>query len=265
MSEIFEGRNMAGTLFQRINLDQVKFHDVNLNQAEFDDVNLQGATIHNANLGNFTITDAYIKGMTVFGIRVDQLIEAELDRRDPVRGSLRMSDPFDPEVVRVVMKRLEDTRRAFCNELQAVDAKALTTRPEPCRWSVIEILRHLVFAEDLYLNRWMLRNEEPFNPVGLLPSFLANDPMYAKVGSEPSQSLEVVHKAWESIHARMQAFLAGVTREQLKRDTSDRDFGQGTVGGILQGMALHDLGHIRRVETILAELKSPANPITIKK
>jgi hypothetical protein len=35
------------------------------------------------------------------------------------------------------------------------------------------------------------------------------------------------------------------------RDTSDVDFGQGTVGGVLQGMAWHDLHHSRRAEALI--------------
>jgi hypothetical protein len=224
----------------------------------FDDVNLERASIRNANMRNFSIENAFIEGMTVFGFRVDQLIEAELDRRDPERVRLRMSDPHDPAKVRASMARLDEVRAGFCETLRSTDAEFLATRPSADEWCVIEIVRHMVFAEDLYLNRWIERNDVPWCAAGLLPEFLARNPDYADVGSEPTADLEEVLAAWEAIHTCTQAYVAGVTAEKLRRDTSELDFGQGTVGGILQGLALHDLNHIRQAEAALADLMHEA-------
>jgi hypothetical protein len=244
MGEIFEKRNMQGTVFR----------DVNLEGAVFDDVNLAGGSIRDATLENFSIDEAYIKGMTIFGIRVDLLIEAELDRRDPERVRLRMEDPHDPASVQVLMDRLDELRAGFCNLLRSTEPRILTAQPGPERWSVIENLRHLVFAEDLYLNRWILRNDQPWNPVGLIPNFLKDDPAYDGVGGEPTEDLEAILAAWEEIHAQMKEVSGLLTAEELRQDTSDTDFGQGTVGGVLQGLARHDLSHIRDVEKLIREL-----------
>lgn len=242
MGEIFENRDLTGAVFR----------NANLQAAVFNDVNLADANIRNASVANLSIGNCYIKGMTVEGFRVDEMIEAELDRRDPERARLRMSDPHDPECVRAVMARLDEVRAEFCEMLRAADASQLTARPEPDEWSVIEIVRHLVFAEDLYLNRWIECNDVPWCTMGLLPEFLARDPDYADVGIDPADDLESVMAAWDGIHACTQAFVADVTAEQLRRDTTGLDFGQGTVGGVLQGLAVHDLGHIRQVAQMLA-------------
>jgi len=248
MSDIFENRSMAG----------VVFHNVNLEGAVFDDVNLSGGRIHNANLGNFTIEDAYIQGMTVFGFRVDQLIEAELDRRDMERVRLRMSDCFDPECVRAVLEHLGEVRAEFRAFLREADPALLAARPDPDNWSAIENLRHLIFAEDLYLNRWLLQNNEPWCKHGLRPAFLADNPDYAEVGSQPCEDIEQLLAAWESIHVRMMAFVATVSADELHRDTSKLDFGQGTVGRVLQTLSLHDLEHIRQAEAAVTKLSQPA-------
>jgi len=244
MSETFENCNMAG----------VVFHNVNLEGAVFDDVNLAGASIHNANLGNFTIDDAYIKGLTIFGFRVDQLIEAELDRRDPERVRLRMADCFDRECMRAVLQHLGEVRSGFAAFLRGTDPAMLVTRPDPDHWSLVEHLRHLIFAEDLYLNRWLLQNNEPWCKLGLRPAFLADNPDYVEVGSQPSENVEILLAAWEAIHSRMMAYVATVPAEELRRDTSKIDFGQGTVGRVLQTLALHDLEHIRQAEAAVATL-----------
>jgi hypothetical protein len=248
MSETFENRNMAGVIF----------HNVNLQGAMFQDVNLAEARICNANLMNFTIEDANIHGLTVDGFRVDQLIEAELDRRDPERGRLRMTDCFDPECVRAVLSHLGEVRAGFTAFLRGTEPAWLTTRPDPEHWSVVEHLRHLIFAEDLYLNRWLLQNNEPWCKLGLRPEFLADNPSYAEVGSQPSDDIEVLLAAWEAIHARMVHFVAAVPAEELHRDTSKLDFGQGTVGKVLQTLSLHDLDHIRQAEAVVAKLAQAA-------
>jgi hypothetical protein len=241
MGETFAHRDLSGAVFR----------DVNLRGAQFEDVNLGDATIRNANLEGLQIVDAYIRGLIIFGIRVDDLIEAELDRRDAERVRLRMTDPHDPREVRAVMERLDQVRRRFREVLQATDVDSLVTRPSAGKWSALEQVRHLVFAEDLYLNRWILRNDQPWNGLGLLPAFLADDPSYADVGSQPTQDLKAVLAVWESINAQVRAFVARATAADLCQDTSDVDFGQGTVGGVLQGMAQHDLHHIRAAEALI--------------
>jgi len=234
--------------FAHCDLSGAVFRDVNLYGARFEDVNLGDASIRNANLGGLQIVDANIVGLTIFGIPVDILIEAELDRRNPERVRLRLTDPHDPEKVHAVIEHLDQVRGHFSEVLRAADVHSLVTRPSTDKWSALEHVRHLVFAEDLYLNRWILRNTEPWNRLRLLPAFLAGDPNYADVGSQPTDDLEAVLVAWEEINARVRAFVADVTTAELRRDTSDIDFGQGTVGGVLQGMARHDLHHIRSAE-----------------
>ncbi len=243
MKEQFTHVNMAGT----------EFHDVNLQDAIFDDVNLAGARIRNTNLVNVVIEDAQIKGLTIFGFNVAELIEAELDRRDPKRVALRAADIFDPDEIKGVLAELDGVRTAFKALLRATAEDRRTGHPGPDRWSATEHLRHLVFAEDLYLNRWLLRNEEPWCCLGFLPPFLEDDPEYADVGTAPTDDLELIVATWENLNAGIWAFVNDVTVEGLRRDTSDVDFGQRTVGQVLQGMAQHDLTHIRMAEAAIRD------------
>jgi len=150
-----------------------------------------------------------------------------------------------------------EVRAGFAVFLRAAEPDLLTARPIPTQWSAVENLRHLIFAEDLYLNRWLLQNNEPWCKLGLLPAFLADDSHYADVGSQPCEDIETLLAAWEAIHTRMMAFVARVTTEELQRDTSQIDFGQGTAGKILQGLAMHDLEHIRQAEAALAAVSQP--------
>jgi hypothetical protein len=242
--------------YENQNLSEAFFHNVNLQNARFEDVNLSGAAIRNANLENFSIEDAYIKGLTIFGFDIYQLLSDELDRRDPERVHLRMTDRYNPENVHLVMQRLDEFRQAFRQALLATDAALLTTRPAPGEWSVVEVVRHLLYAEDLFLNRRILGNAEPWNPLGLLPDFLTNDPAYAGVGSEPIEDITKLLDAWETIHTHMRDFVACVTEAELRSPLRDLAYGNGTVGDVLQGMAHHDLDHVRQVEETLKSLQS---------
>ena len=251
MKEVFENSDMTHSVFHQVNLGQAVFDDVNLGEATFRNVNLGGATIRNANLGDLQIEDANIRGLTVFGFRIDELIEAEMDRRDPERVRLRMADRFDLDCVREVLSRLDELRGDFITLLRATDPERLKTRPGSGEWSPYETLRHLVFAEDLYTNRWLLRNAEPWCRLGQRSAFLEGQTEYEAVGSQPSENLEEILAAWAAIHARLLDFVAGLSPADLRLETRDVDFGQGTVGGILQGLAQHDLVHIRQAEAVL--------------
>ena len=270
MRETFEQRDMADAVF----------HDVNLHQAMFDNVNLGSATFRNVNLGGVSIEDANIQGLTIFGIRIDTLVQAELDRRDPEqarprtadrhapasaqaeldrrdpeRARLRMADRHDPASVRAAMTRLDEVRSAFYRLLRSTRPGLLVIRPSPEKWSAIEQVRHMLFAEDLYLNRGILNSDRPWNRMGLLPTFLEEDAAYADVGSQPCKDLETVLAAWDDVHAGTQTFLADVTAEDLQRRVHDAVVGQGTVGQVLQGLANHDLRHIRQAEAVLGGLR----------
>jgi hypothetical protein len=248
MGETFEGRDMAGAVFRDVNLEGAAFENVNLIGAEFYNVSLARSSIRNASLQDLTIDDANLKGLTISGLRIDLLIEDELDRRDPERQRLRMADRHDPESVLFVMEQLEEIRRGFYATLRAADPPLLVRRPAPGRWSAIENVRHLLFAEDSYLNRRILGNDEPLSKLGLVPAHLEGDPGVDDVGTEPCEELEPVLAAWDGAHARTRAYLAGVTPEELQRITGDA----GTVGDLLQLLARHELAHIREAEALLA-------------
>jgi hypothetical protein len=61
----------------------------------------------------------------------------------------------------------------------------------------------------------------------------------------------------DTVHADMRAFLVDLTPEKLHSPAMNLDGGlKRTVGQILQGLAQHDLEHIRQAEKALARLDS---------
>jgi hypothetical protein len=244
MAEKFEGRDLSGAVF----------HGVNLRGARFDDVNLEKATIRNANLGGLNIDDAFVGGLTIFGVRVDELLAAEFDRRDPERVRLRMADPHDLAEVRRVMARLDEVRSAFRDEVRACDPQLPSKRPAPDEWSVIEVVRHMLYAEDWYLKRWIAANDAPLHKAGLLSPFTQPVGEFACVGSEPPQDIEAALAAWAEVNARTRAFVAKLTPEDVRHSSHYPEARGHTAGQVLQQLARHDLDHIRQAQKVLSAL-----------
>lgn len=69
------------TRFEKRNMASAVFDDVNLAKATFNNINLQGTRFTDVNLSHVSIDDANIDGLTIFGIDVRALIQAELARQ----------------------------------------------------------------------------------------------------------------------------------------------------------------------------------------
>ncbi len=168
--------------------------------------------------------------------------------------AITLADPHDPAQIRRMIQRLDEIRGDLFQLLRSTAIEKLMVRSESKRWSALEHLRHLVFAEDLYINRWILRNDTPFSALGHLPEFLRDRPGFDVVGTDLSSDLENIFREWTRIHELTINFVTEATSADLKRNTSDIDFGQGNVGHVLQGMAKHDLHHALRIEEAIASV-----------
>lgn len=79
----FENRNLKDVLFRNCALAGATFDDVNLSEALITNVNLRGARLTNVNMSDVAIDDANIEGLTIYGIDIHALVQAELARRKP--------------------------------------------------------------------------------------------------------------------------------------------------------------------------------------
>ena len=148
--------------FLRQDLRGSHFRDVDLRDSRFHDVDLSGAVLRGAQLDDAEI-DGDVEGLTINGVEVGPLIEAELDRRYPDRGKMRPTDPAGFREAWDVVERLWEqtvTRaRRFNPGLlhESVDGE----------WSFIETLRHLVMATECWVHRAMLGDPAPWHPLSL--------------------------------------------------------------------------------------------------
>jgi hypothetical protein len=147
-----------------------RFEEVDFSLSRFHNVYFRDTVIRGAWLQRVEI-DGYIDDVTINGVAVGPLIEAELDRRDPDRRLVRPSDADGfRRAWNVVVRRWDaavDRARALPEDLlhERVDGE----------WSFIETLRHLVFATDAWVLRAVLGDPAPYHPLGLAHSEMPSD------------------------------------------------------------------------------------------
>jgi hypothetical protein len=104
-----------------------------------------------------------VQRVTINGVDVAPLVTAELDRRYPDRARMRPTDPAGFREAWSTVERLwagtvERARRLPPELLhESVDGE----------WSFIETLRHLSFATDCWIQRAILGDPSPWDPLDL--------------------------------------------------------------------------------------------------
>jgi hypothetical protein len=148
MPEEFEG-DLAGAVFW----------GADLTGARFRDVNLTNATITHAWLVNVSV-DALVEGVVINGVDVTAYVN-ERDPWYPLRAMLR---PSTPEDMRATWAALEAEWAKTLAQARALPED----RPHESvdgEWSLVQTLRHLVFAMDKWFTAPILG--ESFHSSGL--------------------------------------------------------------------------------------------------
>lgn len=106
---------------------------------------------------------------------------------------------------------LDQARRALIGRLRAAPLDALTVRPAAGDWSVLEHVRHLLYAERRHFGR-LLPKGFAWNPIGLPTGGV---PRRTGAGTASTDDLEEVLAAWDEVHEAIR--LDAVEREQAVR------------------------------------------------
>jgi hypothetical protein len=178
-----------------------RFTGDDLSGAEFREVDLSGARMRGVLLVGAEI-DGVIGGLTVNGVEVAPLVEAELDRLHPERRALRPTTAAGArEALAVVTSFWAAT---------AAGAADLADRSADGEWTLTETLRHLVFVVDAWFGHAVLGEPAPFHPAGLPASFLTGIPT-SEVSFDEALRLHTDRLA------RVHEFLATATDDDLNR------------------------------------------------
>jgi len=185
-----------------------RYVDEDLNGAEFreclmDDTRFIGVVMQRAEI------DGLVTELVVNGVAVMPYVEAELDRRHPVRLLLRSDDPLDlREAHRQLMADWAETAERL-RETPGLERSSVNDE-----WSAVQTLRHLVFVHDSWFRRCVLGSTARFTPMGL---GIETVPDREEQGLDPAAdpSLDEVLAVRAEQAAEREAWLADVTPEQL--------------------------------------------------
>lgn len=142
-----------------------RFEDEDFTGAEFRECDLSRTRMIGVFMEGAEI-DGLVSNLVVNGVEVMSYVEAELDRRHPVRVLLRSDDVSD---LREAWRQL---RNGWAHTIERV-----RTMPEGSEhqsvdgeWSMVETLRHLVFVHESWFRRCVLGLTERFTPFGIGPA-----------------------------------------------------------------------------------------------
>jgi hypothetical protein len=167
-------------------------------------------------------------------------------------------------------KRLQmiDRRRlALLDEVEALDVRLLVARPRPDKWSIREIIEHLVLAErDILKNlpdasQLHARERTPVNHLlyGVVIFVLRfGIPVPVPAASmlpSGNRSLNELRRMWDETHEWLKTYVSGLDREGLRRAV----FRHPVAGPLTARHAVHMLAvhlhthtrQIRRLERLL--------------
>lgn len=188
-----------------------EFVDIDMSRAVFREVDLSGARMHGVLLSGADI-DGDIAGLTLNGVEVAPLVDAELNRLHPERAKLRATSP---EGLREAWSEVESFWGATMRRARALP-RAEQHRSVGGEWSFVQTLRHLVFVTDAWLGRAVLGRPEPFHPIGLPASFMTDAGSYG-IDSAADPTFDHVAEVRAGRMAQVAAFLAQVTQAELDR------------------------------------------------
>jgi hypothetical protein len=177
-----------------------EFRECDLSNTRLVGVVMQGAVI-----------DGLVTDLVVNGVEVMPYVEAELDRRHPVRRLIRSDDVAD---LRRAGRRLRADWAATVARMR--QSPGIEHESVDDEWSAVQTLRHLVFVHDSWFRRCCLGSSELFTPMGL---GIESVPDREEQGLDPSAdpTLDEVLAIRESQSAELEHWLDSVTSEQLQQ------------------------------------------------
>ncbi len=205
--------DLRGSRFDRVDLTGAQFRTVDLTDARFRGVDLSGVVMRGVELVNVDIYGE-IENLSINGVDIAPLVNAELDRRYPGRAKMRPADPAGFREAWELIERLwgetVDRARRLAPELlhESVDGE----------WSFIETLRHLVFATDAWVRRAILGDPSPWDPLDLPWDEMADTPGIPR-DRDVRPSLDAVLELRRDRMSTVREVIESLTDESLRGHT----------------------------------------------
>jgi hypothetical protein len=185
-----------------------RYVDDDFSTAEFRECVLDGARFIGVVMRDAEI-DGLVTNLVVNGVEVTAYVEAELDRRFPVRLLIRSDVPAQ---LLTGSRQLQADWTATIDRLRA--SPGLEHRTVNGEWSALQTLRHLVFVHDSWFRRCVLGSTELFTSIGFAPDFVPDrEGQGLDLTATPSLDEVAVVRAAQA--AELDEWLTTVTPTQL--------------------------------------------------
>jgi hypothetical protein len=182
------------------------FSNRKVRNVDFTNARIVGASMVNASF------EGEIFGLKINGIEVQPLISQELERRYPERKQLFTTTPEGMlAAYDIVFGQLDATFER---------ARGLTEAQRNQRvddeWSVVETIRHIVFAVDAWILRAVLGRPEPYDPIGLPFTEMRPTP---GVTCDPNArpTFDEAVAVWKGREQIVRDVVTGLTADELER------------------------------------------------
>lgn len=228
-------------------LTEAEFWGADLRGARFRDVNLADVSITHAWLVGVEI-DAFIDRVVVNGVDVTAFVN-EHDPWYPLRKVLRFTDP---ESMRSGWAALTQTWAATVAQAQELPADDVH-RSVGGEWSLVQTLRHLVFAMDKWFTAPILG--QPLQPLGM-PHAGADASLWPDLDHDATPSLDDVLAARTAQSAQLADRLATMTADDLTRTVDVAENGPHLVRDCIATVFEEEFWHNRYAERDLAILEA---------
>jgi len=185
-----------------------RFENQDLTAAEFRECDLTRARLIGVVMQQAVI-DGLVNNLVVNGVEVTAYVEAELDRRYPVRLLIRSTDPAD---LQEAHRQLWANWAATVERLREMPQGSVHQRVGG-EWSAVETLRHLVFVHDSWFRRACMGSTQPFTAVGLADFVPDQEKQGLNRAAVPG--LDEVLAVRDGQAAELERWLMTVTNEEL--------------------------------------------------
>jgi DinB superfamily/Pentapeptide repeats (8 copies) len=209
----FLDEDLRGSRFERVDLSGSAFRASELTDTTFHGVDLSRVVMRGVELADVDISGE-LMNVTINGVNIGPLVEAELNRRYPDRSKMRPADPDGFREAYRILERLWDGTVARARRLDP----ALLNESVDGEWSFIETLRHLAFATDSWLGRVILGDPSPWDPLELPWDEMPDTPGVPRDRSV-RPSLDTVLELRRDRMSTVRDFLAGLTSQRLDGHT----------------------------------------------
>ena len=213
----FHRADLRGSRFELVDLSGAAFLSVDLSNTRFRGVDFRDVEMRSVDLINVDI-HGDLHNVTINGVDIGPLVDAELNRRHPDRAKMRPTDPAGFREAWDVVERLWDGTVTRARQLEP----ELLHESVGGEWSFVETLRHLVFATDAWIRRAILGDPAPWDPLDLPWDEMPDTPGVPR-DRDVRPSLDTVLELRHDRMATVRKVVDDLTDESLQRTTEPVD------------------------------------------